>query len=86
MKQVRWSDHARLKLQLLAKHGLAIQPASVESIVTTPELVEAGYKGRKIAQGGLDQLRVLRVIYEESATTVTIITLYPGKRERYEKT
>ncbi len=86
MKQVRWSEHARFKLQLLSRHGVVIGPESVESIVKNSRQVEPGYKGRKIAEGRLDESRVLRVVYQESAATVTIITLYPGKRERYEKT
>jgi len=86
MKKVAWSEHGRFKLQLLARHGLVIEPESVESIVKNSQQVEPGYKGRKIVQGRLDESRVMRVVYEESATTMTIITLYPGKRERYEKT
>jgi len=86
MKLVTWSEHARWKLQLLSAHGLSIDADLVEEIVKNPQKVESGYKGRAIAQGGLDSARVLRVVYEESATSLTIITVYPGNRRRYEKT
>lgn len=51
MKKVAWSEHGRFKLQLLARHGLVIEPESVESIVKNSQQVEPGYKGRKIVQG-----------------------------------
>lgn len=63
-----------------------IPPDSVESIVGNAQQVEPGYIRTKDRNGPLNESRVIRVVYEESAATVTIITLYPGKRERYEKT
>lgn len=86
MKPLIWSEHARWKLQLLSAHGLNVDPKAVEEIVKNPERVESGYKERFIAQGGLDSTRVLRVVYEETATSLTIVTVYPGNRQRYEKT
>lgn len=44
-----------------------------------------GYGGRKIAQGPLDESRVLRVVYEEKGDDIIIVTFYPGRRQRYEK-
>lgn len=85
MRLVRWSDHARWKLELLAAHGVTLDPAAVENIVRNPNKLEPGYKGRVIAQGDLDAAHVLRIVYEDSGDALTISTVYPGRRERYEK-
>ena len=47
--------------------------------------MEKGYKGRMVAQKRLDERHVLRVVYEDKPEHILIITLYPGRRERYEK-
>ena len=50
-----------------------------------PDNIEKGYKGRLIAQKELDEDHVLRVVYEKEADKIIIITLYPGRKKRYEK-
>jgi len=45
--------------------------------------VVSGHHGRKIAHKFMND-RVLRVIYEEE-DTITIVTVYPARRERYAK-
>ena len=50
-----------------------------------PQRIAEGYKGRKIAQKELDLDHVLRVIYEEHANEIVIVTFYPGRKERYGK-
>lgn len=57
----------------------------VEAVLTAPERVVAGYKARLVAQGHLDEHHVLRVVFEEGAGERRIVTLYPGRRERYEE-
>jgi len=52
--------------------------------VQKPEKVEAGYQGRKVAQRGITERHVLRVIYEEGSEDIRVVTFYPGKRSRYE--
>ena len=84
-KRVRFSAHALLKFRVLAGHGLRLLREQVADVVSNPTTVNEGYRGRKIAQGPLDTHRVLRVIYEERADEILIITFYPGLRERYEK-
>jgi hypothetical protein len=44
----------------------------------------SGYYGRKIAQGLLSENLILRVVYEESEGEITVVTVYPGERRRYE--
>jgi hypothetical protein len=56
----------------------------VRETVKKPEKVEEGYKDRKVAQRGITERHVLRVIYEEGPEVIRIVTFYPGRRSRYE--
>ncbi|NJL39693.1 MAG: DUF4258 domain-containing protein [Leptolyngbyaceae cyanobacterium RM2_2_4] len=85
MKEVRFSDHARLKMEILANHSLAIAPEFVIETVRSPDKLETGEENKLIAQKCLDENLVLRVVYREFNTFILIITLYPGRRSRYEK-
>jgi uncharacterized DUF497 family protein len=69
---------------VLRNHGLDIDAAIVEATVRRPTKTEPGYRERLVAQGPLDETRVLRVVYEVSADEITIVPFYPGKRARYE--
>ncbi len=73
------------KIELLNEHGVGIDRNFVEKVVLQPDRVERGYKGRFIAQKGLDKEHVIRVIYEVKSDCIFVITLYPGRRKRYEK-
>ena len=81
---IRFTDHALAKFEVLRRHGFALDPSVVEDTVRRPSRVLTGYHGRRIAQGPLDAERILRVVYEESASELTIVTFYPGKRTRYD--
>lgn len=85
MYSVKFSEHAHLKLEILRAHGILLNVELIQDVVTNPDKVEEGYKGRKIAQKGLDLHHVLRVVYEKHNEDITVITFYPGKRERYDK-
>lgn len=85
MPDITFSQHARVKLQVLSRHGFTIEEANVIEAVTEPDSVEEGYLGRKIAQKVLTETHVLRVVYEEGLQGMLVVTLYPGRRERYEK-
>ena len=61
MKEIRFSNHAQLKLEILTSHKIII------------------------AQRRLDEKLVLLVVYREFNAFILIITLYPGRRSRYEK-
>lgn len=56
----------------------------VRDTVQTPERVAEGYRGRKIAQRGITERHVLRVVYEEGPAEIRIVTFYPGRKNRYE--
>jgi hypothetical protein len=80
---IRFSEHSRVKFDILAKHGIFLDEKTIVAVLERPEKTTAGYAGRKIAQGRLDENRVLRIIYEEKIEEIFVVTFYPGKRERY---
>ena len=83
MKPVRFTPHALAKLSLTQRHGFAIDEETIVAAVQKPLAVFPGFSGRLIAQSFLDEEHVLRVVYEEDGE-ITVITLYPGRRQRYE--
>ncbi len=83
-KEIRWSDHAQFKLKLLAERGLVLTIDQVNAIVRQSDrLIQETDKS--IAQSSINETLVLRVVYREFEAFVLIITLYPGRRSRYEK-
>ena len=84
-KKIKFSPHCLLKLKILEAHGLTFSLEFIEMALATPDLVEKGHEGRNIAQKGIDQDLVLRIVYEEDSEELYVITVYPGKKSRYEK-
>jgi hypothetical protein len=84
MKEIRFSDHARLKMEVLASHTVSIDQDFVVETVRSPDKI-AIEEDKFIAQKRLDENLVLRVVYREFNAFILIITLYPGRRSRYEK-
>ncbi len=86
MKSIKFSQHSFDKIKILRKHGVIVNKKMAEDIILNPQKVEKGYKGRLIAQGNFDKTRVLRVVYEKiDMDEIIVITLYPGRKERYAK-
>ncbi|MFN6513857.1 MAG: hypothetical protein RMY29_005070 [Nostoc sp. CreGUA01] len=85
MKEIRFSDHAQLKMEVLANHEISIEPNFVIETVRSPDRIETGEEDKLIAQKSLSADLVLRVVYKEFNAFILIITLYPGRRSRYEK-
>ena len=84
MKRIVFSSHAENKLAVLKKHGFSVSKHTIISTIESPDKVESGYKGRKIAQKIIDERHVIRIIHEDLPELVKVITFYPGRRERYE--
>ncbi|GAB4421878.1 MAG: DUF4258 domain-containing protein [Thermodesulfovibrionales bacterium] len=84
-KEIEFSAHALLKIEILRSHGFNLSKEDVEKVLRDPDILDIGYKGRLIAQRVFDESHVLRVIYEERAGKIYVITIYPGRRSRYEK-
>jgi len=81
--QIEYTRHAREKFSALERHGCPVTTDQVEATVRMPDSLEADPPGRWIAQRGLDERRVLRVVYRQDRDLRVIITFYPGRRERY---
>jgi hypothetical protein len=78
------AEHARYKIELLAALGVPVDEEAVIKTVSAPEYVRAGYGGRRVAEAALDEGRVLRVVFVEDADAVTVVTVYPARRGRYD--
>ena len=84
-KNIKHSDHLLLKLEILRSHGIDLSPEKIDEIIRFLDKIDRGYKDRLIAQKLMDDEHVLRVVYEEQADRILAITVYPGRRSRYEK-
>lgn len=82
---IEFSPHSLSKIEILRSHGIDVSKEIVENVVRTPDRIDKGYKERLIAQKGFDDTHVLRVIYETLPDKIYVVTLYPGRRSRYEK-
>ena len=82
---IDFSLHSLLKIEILQSHGIDISRKIVENIVRNPDRIEEGYKERYIAQKRFDETRVIRVVYETLPDKLYVVTVYPGRRSRYEK-
>ena len=82
---IEFSEHSMVKIELLKNHGLEISKSMIEDIIRFPDKMEKSYKDRFIAQKGLDDEHVIRIVYETIREKIRVITLYPGRRIRYEK-
>jgi hypothetical protein len=72
VSHVRLTQHAKDKFDVLKRHGFEVTPRQVE------------VEGRFIAQKGVTERHVLRVVYRQEGESRVVITFYPGRRERYE--
>jgi len=82
---IEFSPHSLLKIDILKSHGVDVSKEIVEDIIRNPDRIDTGYKDRLVAQKGFDETRVLRVVYETKPEKIWVVTIYPGRRSRYEK-
>ncbi len=82
---IEFSLHSLLKIEILKAHGVNVSKEIIEDIIRNPDRIDIGYKERIIAQKRFDDTHVLRVVYEEFPDKKYIITVYPGRRSRYEE-
>lgn len=82
--KIVFGSHAEEKFRLLEERGFPIAREKVIDCVRNPDRIEAGYKGRWIAQKDIDQEHVVRVVYVDEKEIRKIITFYPGRKDRYE--
>ncbi len=84
-KDIRFSDHSQLKLEILKSHGIFISRQFVRETINCPDKLEIKENNKRIAQKRFNENLVIRAVYREFSTFILIITLYPGKKSRYEK-
>ena len=83
-KKVVYGTHAEEKFGILKAHGFVVSKRQVRETVLKPDKVDEGFRGRKVAQKKISAKHVLRVIYVEGHSEITVVTFYPGRRSRYE--
>jgi len=83
--EIKFSKHVLLKIEILKAHGITVSKELIGDIIRFPDKIEIGYKDRLIAQKKIDDKHVLRVVHEKEEGKVLVITVYPGRRSRYEK-
>lgn len=83
--EIRFTKHAEDKFAVLKRHGVVVSRTKVVETVKEPESTDSISRSPlHIAQSGLDERRVLRVVYKVEYGTIVIITFYPGRRSDYE--
>jgi hypothetical protein len=80
---LRFTDHATEKLRVLRAHGVKITRKVVEEAVLEPERIVTGLGGRQVPERSLDGTHVLRVVFINEGSQITVITLYPARKGRY---
>lgn len=73
------------RIAVFLSEVIDLSPEKIDEIIRFPDKIDKGYKDRLIAQKLMDDEHVLRVVYEEQADRILAITVYPGRRSRYEK-
>jgi hypothetical protein len=85
MKEIRFSEHSLDKLDILSRHEMMITKEFLIDIVNNPDQLEIKEESKKIAQKTFNNNLVIRVVYREFTAFILIITIYPEKKNRYEK-
>ncbi len=80
---VRFTQHAREKFEIFARHKFVITEAQVIDAIEAPDKVETD-RDPPVAQKGIDDKHVLRVAFRMEGDDKVVITFYPGRRQRYE--
>jgi hypothetical protein len=74
MKEIRFSDHGKFKIDMIANHGLNISPEFIIDTICNPDKIEILPEPKIIFQRRLNENLVLRVISREFSAFILIIT------------
>ncbi len=80
---IKFTKHAEEKFETLARHKFIVTKAQVIETLASPDKVESE-TDPPIAQKGLNETHVLRVVYRVEGNDKIVITFYPGRKKRYE--
>lgn len=81
--RVRFTTHAKEKIQLIQKYHFNVSEQTVISTIHTPIKSEIRSDGTIIVSSLLDLHHVLRVVYKKENDIIIVITCYPGRRKAY---
>ena len=82
---ILFTKHAQDKFNVLKRHQFTISETQVLETVRNPELIDRSRSPLLIAQRGITNRHVLRVVYKhQDQSTIRIITFYPGRKTDYE--
>lgn len=81
---VRFTHHAKQKIQLLQTYSFHITTSSIENILRNPQHIEDKTDGTHIAMSLYDDTHVLRIVYRVEHDIIIVITCYPGRRKAYD--
>lgn len=81
---VRLTDHAIDKLRQERAKGFDVDEDLAISIALRPYQTMPARDGRYFAQSPIDDRHLLRVLFEEEADGLVIITVYVASRRQYE--
>lgn len=80
-KKIVYGTHAEEKFAILKRHGFVVSKRQIRETLRSPEKVDEGFRGRKVAQRKISASHVLRVVYEEKAKRDCGRDLLPRKKE-----
>ena len=81
-RRIRFTRHAREKMQLLAGYGFHVTEDMVGEAIRSPARVDRR-GGQLLAIRPINEKYALRVVYEIRGGEIVVITLYPVRRDRY---
>ena len=79
------TKHAEEKFDILKKYGVSISRQQVEAILRSPDHIDRSRYPLLTAQGTLDSIHVLRIVYRRESNVIIVITFYPGRISHYVK-
>ena len=83
-KPIRFTDHALQRLGEERERGFDINEDLAMEILLYPYQMVLARAARMFAQSPIDERHLLRVLFEEEADGLVIITVYVGARRQYE--
>ena len=83
--KIIFTKHAFRKREILKELGWDISLDLVKETVSEPDFKGETKQGQPVALKYLDNKHVLRVVYKVGGDIITVITIHPARRGRYEK-
>ena len=82
-RPIRFTRHALEQMSTADRRGFTVNQAMVLATLRNPQQIVPGKFGRLIAQSPLDEVYLLRVVFE-AGEEIVVVTAYPARRARYE--